>query len=141
MTYLYVFLVVFAVGSFVLKQTRHTMHALLVLGGILAGVSPFWLSLLRQSDTSLHQMAWMIQKHTPVMNAEVVWGLCLCLFILLGLLGKFISPQISLITFSFLFSGLLCLNQHILSGMYVQPHHYQLYVLPEFTFLTLVLLT
>ena len=139
-SYLYVFLGISGLTAVMLKTWDYARKSFIVLGLTLIGSIPFWLFVFHHSDDELSQMAWMARVHTPEISPQVICIFLVCLGIAWGLVKKRIRILPGILSLAFLFSGILCMNQHVITGIYVQPHHYLLYVIPHATIIAVILL-
>ncbi|MBN1186253.1 MAG: hypothetical protein JXB49_28505 [Bacteroidales bacterium] len=139
-TYLYVFLGIGAILSFLLKERAWFWRYLIVLGNILMFSIPFWWLVFRSSNAELSQMSWMLISHIPILNAQVGLMVILCTGVFFCLYKRYIMAMPGIVIFSLLISGVLCLNQHVFTGLYVQPNHYMLHTIPQATILAMTLL-
>ena len=138
-TYLYAVLGIGACISLCFREYKLFKTCSVVLGSIVICSIPFWYSVLHVSDTKLHQMAEMVKSHVPLINSQIAFTLVLSILVLLSILKGIISKFTGTVSMSLLLGGILCMNQQILTGIDVQPWHYEVLVLPQFTLLTLVI--
>ena len=140
-TYLYVFLGISGLAAVLLKAWEYARKTFFILGMTLIGSIPFWYSLFHNSDSELSQMSLMRRAHTPVfMSPQIICTILICLGIAWGLAKKRIRIIPGILSLAFLSSGVLCLNQHVITGIYVQPGHYLLYLIPQLTILAVIIL-
>jgi hypothetical protein len=86
-------------------------------------------------------MAVLTGSRKPIIDSLVIVITLLCIGIGIGFLRKKLHNLSGIVSFSLLFSGIICMNQHVISGIYVQPHgHYDRHVLPQSLILAIVLL-
>jgi hypothetical protein len=128
----YVFLGIFAVGTLFLRIWQPFQTALLALGLILLGAAPFWYSVFSFSGNTLTQMAWMSRDRAPVIDPQQIVILLVCGGIIGGMLKGKIRSHPGLTAFAVLISGVICMNQHVITGINVQPGwHYNAFVIPQ----------
>lgn len=140
-TYLYVCLGIGAVFSLVLKDWSSFRSFALVLSSIVLFALPFWYVVFSFSGRELRQMALVIHSHAPIINAQFLFMLFLCILIAAAFRRGYLNQLTSLASFSLLMGGAICLNQHVITGMNVQPEgHYGEYVIPQAMILALSLL-
>jgi hypothetical protein len=130
-SYLYVFLGIGALVSIALKEYAYVRRCLGILAGILIGASPFWYSVFSFQDDELQQMSWMRRSHAPIMSVQTVFILLICGVILYFLMKGSFNRLSGIVSLALLLSGIICINQQVLTGMAVQPGHYINYVIPQ----------
>lgn len=141
-TYLYVFLGLCIIGFFLQKEQERCRQSILILAIILVCSFPFWYSVFSFSKTTLHQMAWMEKNHTPIIDVQILFTLLVSLFMMAGLLTKRLEKFSGLVSVALLLSGVICMNQHVITGIRVQPRwHYNAFVIPQSMILALTLLS
>lgn len=148
-SYLYAFLAVSALGFWWLKDIEYFRKSLFLLGGILLCSLPFWLPLFNFSGEEMGQMAFMQKTHRPIFSysyinthirEQILFTVFLCTLILFWIRKGTLHKIPGMLAFSLLFSGLICLEQQIITGIVVQPWHYDAYVIPQATILALTVL-
>lgn len=137
---LYSFLGIGAVTALVLKDRVYFKHALIILSFNLLFSVPFWYSVFTYSENSMNKMSFGTLNRTPILHPQVWFTLLLCLLIVLCLRRNYVSTLTGIVAFSLLLSGIICLEQHVITGVSVQPNHYSLYVIPQFTIMAIALL-
>jgi len=137
--YLYLFWGIFAVISIVLNNRVYVRQAFIALSVTLVFALPFWYSIFRFSDRQLTQMALMQKDHTPIVTPQVLFTILLCIIIVICIRKESISQLVGVTTLSLLLSGIGCLNQHVITGINVQPWHYEVHLIPQATILTVTL--
>lgn len=141
-TYFYTFLGICVIGFFVLKEWGYLRQSLAVLGITLMFSIPFWYSVFSYSSSSLNQMAWMAKDHTPIIDIQLLFTLLVCLCISGGLIKRAVSRLTGLASLALLLSGVICMNQHVITGIRVQPRwHYHTFIIPQSLILAVALLT
>lgn len=138
-TYLYVCLGLITIGSLMLKNKSGCYQALLALGLIVACSLPFWYRIFTAPDSHLSQAHKMAHSHVPIINGQLTFSLMICA--MLGLLWwkRIIEPFSGMMALALLLGGVICVEQHVISGIQVQPWHYLWYVIPQATIFTLAL--
>jgi len=101
-TYLYVFLGIGIIGILLQKEWGHFRQSLRILGIILLCSFPFWYSVFSFPKNSLHQMAWMENNRTPIIDAQIVFTLLVSFGIIAGLLTKRLEKFSGLVSLSLL---------------------------------------
>jgi len=148
-SYLYVFLAINTSVFFLLKERIYFRKSIFLLGGILICAFPFWYAVFSFSHEGLEQMAYMDKDRTPLIyssfiNAHLRHQLLLTLLICAGIIYYLrkgpLNKMVGITSFSLLLSGIICLEQHVITGINVQPWHYDAYVNPQSTILAVTLL-
>lgn len=148
-SYLYAFLAVSAFGFWWVNDAERFRKSIVVLGGILFCSIPFWWPLLGFSGEEMGQMSLIEKTRRPIFNysyinshirEQILFTLFLCVFILVWIRKGVLRKIPGMVAFSLLFSGLVCLEQQIITGIIVQPWHYDAYVIPQATILALTIL-
>lgn len=140
-TYLYTFLGVVTIGLFLLKEYHAFQQSLVVFGATLIIAIPFWYSVFSFSNDSLNQVSWMYKSHLPILDVQFVLTIPICIYLGWRLLKKSIGIVLALASLSLLLSGIICLNQHVITGMNTQPEwHYNMFIRPQALILAITLL-
>ena len=148
-TYLYTVLTTSAIGLWLGKERILFRKTVFTLGCILFGSIPFWHPLLHFSSSEMNQMAVMIKERTPLFRSfninahlgeQLILTLLVCALIVYWIRKGFLPNIPGIISFALLISGMICLEQHVITGIRVQPWHYNIYVNPQMTILVTTLL-
>ena len=137
-THLYVFLGMGGILAYMANDPWFGRRYFSVLAVILVCSLPYWYS--NFSISRLSEMSWMNNDHTPIINAQIVVTALVCVALAVLLFKGALSKPGGSVALALLLSGIVCQNQHVLTGAAVQIGHYMLYVIPQATILALALL-
>jgi hypothetical protein len=140
-SFLYVFLGVGIIITLFLKEKAYLCNMLAVLSITLICSLPFWYTVFCFSSGELWQSALAFKGNSPIIDAHLLFMIILCAAIMISLKQGRIQNHTGLIALALLLSGIICLNQHVVTGLYVQPYHYYWYIIPQSTILAIALLT
>lgn len=138
--YANVFLGLWVLVSVALKERALMRTALTLLGGQSVFLGLFLAWMLSFQDASLNQAHVMLRSHQPILNAQVWLSVGIAVLSLLLVLLKVIRKIPGSAACILSGSGVICLNQHVVTGIFLQQNHYLLYVIPQFTLLAVTLL-
>ncbi len=130
-TYLYVVLGTGTLISLCLKKWNYCRASFFVLALILIGSAPFWYMTFTFPKTELSQMAWMTKSHAPIFTIQFGVILAGCGILWHALRKGILRTIPGIAALSLLLSGVICVNQHVITGIFVQPGHYINYVIPQ----------
>ncbi len=148
-TYLYACLGLILILSFLFREKNIFIKTSCILFIILVAALPFWYKTFRFSSSHLNQMAWMVNSREPIFSFvagyfhvayQIILTGILCIGIVILILKKWIDTLTGFFAFALIAGGIICLNQHILTGIRVQENHYMKYVIPQATVLVIFLL-
>ena len=148
-TYLYTCLGIIIICSLLFREKPLLSKTALILAGILIGSFPFWYQTFQFSHTNLSQMAWMVKDRTPRFFSvagyyhvayQIIFTAIVCTIIVIAILKKWMNKLPGFFAIALLASGIICLNQHVLTGIRVQENHYMKYVIPQATVLVVFLI-
>ena len=147
--YLYTVLGIIIVMSFIFHERNLLKRAIIILSSVLLASLPFWWNGLQFSHdylgriTSFEESYALIWASCPGffhVNYQIIFMLLLCCCFIIGISKKQIDRPIGIIGTALILGGIVCLNQHVITGISLQPNHYMNLVMPQFTILSIFLL-
>ena len=139
-SYLYLFWIIFALSSALLKRWHDVKSTAIASGITLTLAAPFWISSFGFSNEELTQVTLLTKTHAPILTPQVFFILFLCGTTLILINTSLIRQRPGVIIFSLLFSAIGILNHRIFTGLEVQSWHYQIHILPQVTILAFVVI-
>jgi hypothetical protein len=139
-SYLYVFLAISAIAFGLLKKKKYVQKSLVVLIAVILCSIPFWYSVLSFSKEEMIARNTFDKRYTPIIDSQFIFTFLTCLLIIILLRKKLINELTGVTCLALLLSGIICYNQHIVTGFHAQPFHYIWYVIPQSTILVINLL-
>ncbi|MBN1186252.1 MAG: hypothetical protein JXB49_28500 [Bacteroidales bacterium] len=131
-TYLYVFWGVWIIFAVILQaEYFHLKETTVVFSLTVICSLPFWFLVFSFQDKELSQMAVMIKDHSPILNRQIFFTLAICFVISVCLVKKYITPLKGIPALALLLSGVICFEQHVITGIHVLPWHYDVFVIPQ----------
>ena len=145
--YLYAVLCLVALGLWAFKEPVRFRKSVLTLLAIVGASLPFWFSLYRFFSRTSHQTTFQVLKNrAPLINAsfinahlreQLVLTLFLCIMIFYCIRKSFVRRIPGIVACALLMSGILCLEQHVLTGILIQSWHYDAFINPQMTIFVL----
>lgn len=139
-TYLYTVLGSCFLIALALRERWYIRISLITLGSILAASLPFWLNVFFTQSAGHHRMTWGELQRGPTLTSDVLLLLACVAISLLLWRRKIISNRIMMVCTALPASSFICMNQQVITGIVVEPWHYQLYIVPESLLMTGILL-
>lgn len=130
-TYLYVVLGLVALTSIYKKDVWSAKASLVMLGSVLVVSLPFWLTIFTATPQEAGHGHDFIKTHVPIVNIQLFVVLIFGSLIFWGWIKGWLSRLSGMIAWVLLFGGLICAEQHVVTGLHVQPWHYLANVIPQ----------